>query len=381
MKHHIGLLLPRSVIYPAIAFDIVDGFRSSSDNSSFNNIELQTINISVANNYDAIYAKCEELLFAGVDVVIAYLNPLVAIQLQPLFASAKKILIILDAGYNCISISQLPNIFSISLQSTLCHRLLARLMHQNGHSTAAYVSSFFDSGYSGAYAFNCAAKELGGQITMHHITELNRRDFSLHPLLQHLAVNRNDVVMASFCGDMLQDFLIHTAQSKLAQITDIYLSPFGAEELWLDRSPYCGKDIDAYVPWAAVLQNEENKKFTAALTAKDRVPNIFSLLGWEAAIVAATVCRHTNITDAIENLENLAYESPRGHVTMDKDFHQTDAPLYHVKVIRNDKDTCSLSIIQAMTDIDDQRNKLKEDIIRLNREGTYWYNAYACLDS
>jgi hypothetical protein len=34
-----------------------------------------------------------------------------------------------------------------------------------------------------------------------------------------------------------------------------------------------------------------------------------------------------------------------------------------------------------MNGINEERKKLKEDIIRLNGEGSHWFNAYACLES
>lgn len=119
----------------------------------------------------------------------------------------------------------------------------------------------------------------------------------------------------------------------------------------------------------------------AALATKDRTANLFSLLGWEAAIIADTVLKQENTANAIKELEQFSYESPRGRVMMDNDLHQTYAPVYRSKVVRNTDDACCLSIVGEMNNIDEERKKLQADIIRLNGEGSYWFNAYACLES
>jgi branched-chain amino acid transport system substrate-binding protein len=384
MNKKIGLLLSRSVIYPSIAFDMMDGLRSNLENIGRNDIEIKTESIGLAADDKLIYTACEKLLLEGCSIVTGYLNPTTAEMLAPLFTSAGALLIVLDAGYHFPSSikQQQQHIFYLSLQGALCCRTAAKIAMDDGMKDVAFTCSFYDSGYRSPFAFHQGVNEGNGTITFNHITQLKRSEFTLEPLAAHLKETKVDAVFASFCGDMLQDFFGAAAQGNIFKNHAVYGSSFMGEEQWLEQSLYPGTDIKVCVPWITGLNNAANLHFEEQLKKKNKKANIFSLLGWEVTSMIAETIATENIHDAIKKLEGFAFLSPRGEITIDTDTHQSKAPIYEALVVKNEvSGNCLLKLEGISAHTKEQRAKLETEINAITGPMTSWFNAYACLDS
>jgi branched-chain amino acid transport system substrate-binding protein len=383
MNKTIGLLLPRSVIYPSIAFDILAGLRESLNDAGLTDAEIKTESIGLGADDKMIYSACEALLFQGVSVITGYVNPTSAEKLAPLFTSAGALFISLDAGYHFpTSTKKLSPVFYLSLQGALCVRTITAIALEEGKKNMAYAGSFYDSGYRGPYAFHKSIEEGGGTVTFNLITPLKRADITLKPLENNLKTTEVDAVFASFCGDMLQDFCAAAATDNVFKDHSLYGSSFTGEEQWLAQSLYPGRDIKVCVPWASDFKNDSNIHFTELLKNKNKNVNIFSLLGWEAGMVISKIVAVSDIATAINNLEGFEFNSPRGKVKLDAATHQCYAPVYEAWIKKDDTTgNCKLlsSIESAVTE--EQRIKLEEDINSIAGPTTSWFNAYACLDS
>lgn len=377
----IGLLLPRSVIYPSISFDIVNGLKAGFDDMAVNNIEIKTINIGVGGNYDQIYAHCEQLIFEECKVVVAYINPLAVKKLTQLFRTAGCILIVLDPGYHYASPTIPENIFYLSLQSLLCCRFTADLAVKKGYDKIAYTASFFDAGFSGNYAFDRGIQEAGGSIALHHVTDLSRKNFTLDPVISFIKENPQTGIVASFCGDMMLDFCNALSREPILQQAAVFVSPFAAEEDWLDQIVYCGTDMQTCIAWSRDLENEANDSFKNAMQQKKKAVNVFALLGWEAALFIKQVFAVEDAVNINELLENFVYNSPRGTVRVDALTHHTNAPVYKSIIAKGSNGFCGLTIEEKIDDLGAIRENMLNDHKILNGAGSYWYNAYPCLES
>ena len=139
----IALLMPRSVIYPSMSFDIMDGFKSALKKIGIDDKhEIVTAGIGVGGNNKEIYECCEQLLLNGTDIIIAYVNPLTAEFVQPIFESAGKLLIVLDSGYQFQTTDKkLSNVYFISLEGTLCTRAIVNKAIEEGQNKFAFTAS------------------------------------------------------------------------------------------------------------------------------------------------------------------------------------------------------------------------------------------------
>jgi branched-chain amino acid transport system substrate-binding protein len=382
MTKKIGLLLPKSVIYPAMSFDIMGGLRCGLAEAGAADTEIKVDSIGVAGDDKQIYAACEKLLFDGASVVAGYVNPGSAEKLAPLFAGANALFIALDAGYHLPSLQLQRHIFYLSLQGMLGCRMATHLAMADGLKNMAFTCSFYDSGYRAAFACNSALPDEGGNIMFNHITKLKRNEFTLEPLAEHLAASGAEAVFAAFCGDMLQDFFAVAAAGDVFKGTGLYGSPFVGDEVWLVQSLYPGVDVQVCVPWAMGVDNAANARFMAQLKAKNTNINLFSLLGYEAALVAAAAMGAASTSEAIALLEGQVITSPRGAVTIDAATHQGHAPMYEAVVRRNEATgNCVLTVLRESGDTEELRGKMAADVTALEGPMTSWVNAYGCLDS
>lgn len=374
---NIGLLLPRSVLYPSISFDIIDGLKTGFKKLDFNEVQVTTTSIGVAAKNEDIYASCEQLLFNGTDVIVGYMNPVSAEFVQPLFESAGKTLIVLDSGYHFHSFEgKLPNVYFISLQGSLCSRLIVRKALDEGHHNFAFTCSFYDAGYRSPYAYSIATEEKGASITYNHITPLKKADFSLEPLAQYLENNKGVALLTSFCGDMMEDFFRESTKLESISSCKTYGSGFTAEELWLNKIPYPGYDWSCSIPWSLKIQSPENIEFVTAMeNIKADKANVFSLLGWEAALFIAAMNK--------QSIDGLIINSPRGTVFMNPNTGFSEAPVYYATVTKNEKTgNCHLENIVEVADLEEERERLQQNINAIKDTLTNsWLNAYACLES
>lgn len=374
----IALLLPRSVIYPSMSFDIMDGFKAALKKTDDNEKhEIVTASIGVGGNNKEIYACCEELLLNNTDIIVGYINPSVAEFIQPLFESSEKLLIVLDSGYHFQSSEKkLSNVNFISLEGNLCSRAIVRKAIEEGQNNFAFTCSFYDAGYRSPFTYSTAAEDKGATISYNHITPLQRAEFNLEPLDEYIKHNKDVSIFTSFCGDMAEDFFRESSKMKNIASSKTYGSGFTAEELWLNKIPYPGYNWSCAVAWASNNVNKENEDFLATMNSiKAKKANLFSLLGWEAALFI----QNSNG----QSLDNITIDSPRGKVYMNPETGFSEAPLYYATVTKNEENgNCILENITEVNSLDEERQRLQYHILAVqNTASNSWFNSYACLES
>ncbi|TDW51785.1 amino acid/amide ABC transporter substrate-binding protein (HAAT family) [Flavobacterium sp. 270] len=375
----IALLLTRSVIYPSMSFDIMDGFKSCLKNLGIDGEhEITSSNIGVAGKNEEIYICCEQLLLNDTDIIAAYINPLTAEFIQPLFESAGKLLLVLDSGYHFPNFQEkLSNVYFISLEGNLCSRAIVNKAIQEGQNNFAFICSFYDAGYRPPYTFATAAEDKGAVISYNYVTPLQRADFSLTPLSEYLEQNKEVSLLTSFCGDMADDFFRGAAKENSIVSTKTYGSGFTAEEFWMSKIPYPGYDWSCAIPWSSTSAIEENQEFiTVMQNIKKKKANVFSLLGWEAALFVDAATKGS--------LDNISVNSPRGKVYMNAATGFSEAPLYYATVTKDEETgNCILENVTEVENLNEERKRLHEHILAVQQEPTYnsWFNSYACLES
>lgn len=371
----IALLLPRSVIYPSISFDIMDGFKQALKNIGLEgHHEIVSTGIGVAAKHKEIYERCEQFLLEGTDIIIGYINPLTAEFIHPLFESSGKTLIVLDSGYHFPAFpGKLSNAYFISLQGGLCTRVITHKAIEDGYKNFAFTCSFYDAGYRPSYIYPATIEEKGGEIGFNYVTSLRREDFTLAPLSEYLEQQKETAVLATFCGDMADDFF--RAGNDLVINHSVYGTGFTSDETWLAKMPYPGKDWSSAVAWSKTLKTPENENFVEIMNGiKEGKANLFSLLGWEAALFIAF---------ENENFDEVMISSPRGKVYMNPENRFTEAPVYYATVSKDEiTGNCLLKDVEVASVTESERESLKNNIKYIQSiEANSWLNAYACLES
>lgn len=379
--NNISILIPRSVLYPTIGFDIVDGIRAGLKHTGVEDVKFDIHNIGLATKDGDVFARCEQVLLNGADIVVAYINPSTAEYVHSLFANSGKLLLVLDSGMHLAPVKPLSHAFFISLEGSLCCRVAARLAVEAGKERCAFTCSFFDAGYRGALAFSSSVIHSGGGIHFNHVTALKRSEFDLTPVKEHLSENPSNGLLAAFCGDMAEDFYKHGADLGLFADYTVFASPYMAEEVWLDKIAYPGGNVVTAVTWGRELDNAVNREFIGMMDKPGKA-NIFSVLGWEAGYLLGQVPAGADVSEVLTTWSGIAFDSPRGPVAMNADTGYLETPVYRAEVTRADNGNCRLQVYVPVEFLDEERKLLWKDIESFGSQiNNSWHNAYPCLDS
>lgn len=382
----VGVLLPRSSLYPSLAINLVSGIKTAFKTYGIENIQLQYENIGFGADEADIYAKTEKMLLQDdVILVIAYMDYMEAYKLEPLFAGMNRLLLVLDPGgqiplnWNTTS----PFCYALSLQAALGSRMTGHLAAKEGAVKPVFATSFYEGGYLQCFAYQKGIESGGGQIQSHLVVPFKLEDFSINPLHDMVKQQQPDSILAQFSAEAGALFFKQYTNTGLQNRLKFYSSPFMLEETWLETIEYPFDNIRGYVTWLRNLSNETNLLFLNKIEeTTDNEGNIFSMLGWEAAQFVIAFSRIINnykkISLAQNDLEKLIIESPRGLLMMHADTHHFIAPMYLVEVIKNKKGgTCELKLISEKKSTTEEFEQHVAD----KPEGVFskWTNTYLCI--
>ncbi len=380
----IGILLPRSGVFPTMTFDLVDGFKSALNESGANNYELKTAGIGHGGNNKEIYTAVEQLILNGASIIVGYINPSTVTTLEPLMKASNTLMISLDAGYHLPPSGQTPqNTFTVSLHGTLAARITPLIAAKRGAKKFAFTCSFYDAGYRIPFGLFNGSDENNCQIVFNHTTKLKSSEFTIEPLTSFITNNKDTAIFSATCADMTKDLFEAAAVSSAFIDVPWFASSFTAEETWLSRMTFPNATISVIVPWGRQLNNPENDIFATKMTEKGRTPNLFSLLGWEAGLIVAEAVKHANLSAQITAIKTSSFSTPRGTLHFDPNTLEAITPLYQGTIVRNeDNGTCRLAIEEEIPEniVKMNYNKLRTESALLENGNTSWFNCYGCLD-
>lgn len=375
MSTRIGILLPRSVEYPSISFDILDGLRIHLRQLGLNDISVHTENTGFGEDPEVTHAAAEKLVLShDVDFIIAYATSLNAEQMYSFSTSAGKPILFLDAGMEHFDQPPHRDCYHLTLQGTQACSMLGSAAG-NHFKQVMFACSFLDGGYRGNWFMNEAATKAGATVTGHFVSLYKEEDFSLAILEDIRRRTEGDAaVLTAFTSYLTGFFLNHLKNaSPELKSTPFLCSPFFAEEMQLDISPFPDVNMSTIVPWARTIESAENQVFMDTIKKeKNKTANIFHLLGWEAAMVVQQF-----VTGGAASINGMSFSGPRGTVHFHPETHCAYAPLYEGKIVAGDNGNCRLVLSKALevTEQIHHANYLLKPIGEFSR----WKNNFFCI--
>ena len=381
----IGVLLPRSTYYVGLSFDLFEGFRSSMKALGQEQVKIVTENIGFGTDKQLCYKAAEQLIMhENATIVFAYIGHRMAQVLRPLFQSANRILVVMDAGANIPQEwPDSPNILYHSLHNSFGAWLAAKRAVRDGYTTAGMVTGYYDGGYLQTWSISTGFENAGGTIQFNLATGYTQADFSMEPLKQHLEAYPGNALLSLFSGDYVQWYFRELNATFGDHQLPIYLPPFALEESMLENAVYPGSNTKGIAAWSKQLDNDANRTFMDTIKASGRTPNLFSLLGWESAFIAVRLTEllseHANTVQlAADGILGFTFESPRGKVIFHPGSRNSLAPMYEASITDNGSGMCALHIDTEITGFEEAYEEfLAEPIEEAAISG--WYNSYTCI--
>jgi branched-chain amino acid transport system substrate-binding protein len=372
----VGMLLPRSTDFTAISFDMLDGLRLRLKFDGLDDVRFATENIGFGDNKKDIYAKAEKLLMQDdAEYVVGYLSHANAEMLYPLFETTGKMLIVLDPGMHFPSATPSAQALHISFQGMHASYMSALKAGERG-SDIMMATSFYDGGYRGPWAYGQGVAASGGKIVHNYIGHYKVSEFTIAPFLEGLS-QRNVTRVAACFSTYLSTLFVNAlkAEASLPEL-EFYCSPYMFEEQTMATYNLPGGKFYGYIPWASMLDNEQNHSFTQEVAdKKKKTANLFHLMGWEAGIVIALLQKQGINSLSQDALADLSYDSPRGKVKVHPETQITYAPLYFAEMIQGG--AAPELVIHTQFDVDGAEHKR---MLNDTPEGVSsgWVNQYLC---
>lgn len=380
---NIGILLPRSSYYQSIGFDIYNGLKLGLKHLDRDEVRILTENVGFGADKNTVYRAAERLILEeDCSIVLAYISHRSANLLRPLFMSTNRILIVLDAGVNLPQEwPSTPNIVFHSLHNCLGAWLTGKLAAESGHKVGGMVTGYYDGGYLHTAALTEGFVQHGGKIEFNHATGYKTDDFSMEPLKNLTREDNNTCLLSLFSGDFNEWFLRDIHEIFPENTPPIYKATFALEESMLEKTPYTTNSIRGITSWTKKLNNPENIEFIQTMKDAGFEANLFSLLGWEIALMSTTaidlMLKHKNNGREVTNLlKESSYQTPRGTLKFHNESNTTLSPMYKVEVVDNGLGYNGIEIIDEVPNIEYEYEKMSS--INLNGAISGWYNSYTC---
>ena len=365
---NVGILYPRSGIYPLLGSDLLEGIRAFLSTQGITDPKFTLAQVGFGENEKEVYQQVEKLLtYEKVD-----LDHKLARVLDPLFLATDRLFIVVNPGANYPHNWVPPRTtIYVSLQNSFLSYLTGRMAVEEGDQQGALAVSYYDGGYLHCSSMVEGFMEGGGQIRFNHICSPSPQDFTIEPLIQQIRALDLNACLTLFSDGEALKFLKHFHAADLPTEANIYVSPMMFDEQ-LAGEETSTSSFQGYIPWHSGIDSEANRFFQATIQkVSSREPNLFSLLGWEAGMLLAALSRFNEKKgkNQVEELKKLEFESPRGKALIDPDTQFLLAPIY--KAI-NIKGKISL----------EQRNgdEMWRQFTRMAKDlrASGWNNTYLC---
>jgi len=333
----IGILLPRSTIYPALGANFLAGMQlyfNQAANDTLPAVRLVAEDVGFG-RMQAVAAAQKLLDTDQAALVVGLSNPTLVGMLRGLFQARRAFFLAAGLGENVPRQSaDSAYIFHHSLGAWQGAWALGQWAATHLGRRAAVATSFYDSGYDAPAAFHLGFTAAGGTVTTTQTTHLLANSPALPAVLAEIAATRPDFVYASYCGPAAVDFVRAYAQAGPLARTPLLGGAFLAGEAALPTLGKAALGIKSALGWTPALETAENRAFLAAYAKQTgQVADSLALLGYETAHLAATALAAVagdagRINDLRAALAATAWIGPRGPIAMDAQTHCTNGPLY-----------------------------------------------------
>ncbi len=329
----IGVIVPRSHLRPDLGSSFHNGLALAWDGTSVHGLGLTCIAAEIDVGGAGLSAALSDLL--GVHrpaVIIGMLDARLADTAAQLCAGKAAFI---DCSAGAI-VPSAPSPQRPQLRLTLGHwqsaYALGRWAAREGRK-AAIVSTFYDAGYDGLYAFRLGFEDGGGEVGQAVVIDAPGHALGIDAALAQVAAQAPDVVYASIHDHHAGPFMASWAQGPLHADALLVANPFLVEHAHRHALGAQAEGVVVCSSYDPALDVPANHDVRSRYQQRHgRMPDVFAVLGHDAGtLVAAVLARCSpgaGSSEIMAACAGLEIASPRGRVVMDAHSGSSSAPQY-----------------------------------------------------
>ncbi len=323
----VGLVVPQSGVYAGLGEDMKQGWDLwlQQNGGRFGDYTVETVVADEGETPQTGGAAVQQVLQAdGVDIVVGIVNSAVAINAAPLFAEAKKILVVANAGAAAVTgANGNPYVWRSSFQNAQIAAAMGT--HLGGEAVAGgvfVIAPDYAAGDEVISGFTTAYEAAGGTIAG-TVKPPFGTTTDYQPFLTQIQQSGAGATFCFFSGAEALSFVTQYEQFGLKATTPLYGSGFLTEGDVLQRQGASAVGVQTTLHYSNALDNPANTAFVEAYQAAyGEPPTVFALQTWDAANVLnraladATALDGDTVSAALGGIGTVD-DSPRGPWTFE----------------------------------------------------------------
>lgn len=373
----VGLLVSKSLIYPEISFDFMNGLRLAIGND--NNIEFVIESIDFGAKESIIVEKAQKILFEQqLHCIIALGGQLLTKTLSGVASASHVPVIIADTGGDMYTENNNPWVFLNSTALWKDSFLMGNLIQEKEHKNIGVISSFYDSGYKMIHAFT-EALEITPAFT--YITAYDAVPQEAEELTNQIITHRPDAIFVVLSHEYASRFLTYYKSINSEEPCTLYATSTFSSEAILEEAA-SDISITTITSWSAELDKKENKSFASTYLERFyKEASIFSVLGYECGkalslSIETLSAENPSPKMLADALRNVNFEGPRSTFNFKGNLQHHEPKHWLVEVNYKDK-KYTTEIIKEINVASEKETALLDKTKVLQDAG--WSNPYLCI--
>ena len=369
----IGVLIPRSTLYPSLGDSFVAGLKLAFTNSDPVDWVVEDVGFTPG----WVLEKCRRLVeVIKVDVVVAAVNAEMEGQLAPLIEKAGVPLILCPVGAR-VHQPRIANpqgiINSLNYWQSCC--AMGSWAAEHLGRKAMIALSMHESGYDAHYAFRLGFEASGGSILASRVTDAPYYPGGPAAFMTEAKALESDLIFACYSGHQGLAFLRTYRASEMANTVPLAASAFLVDDSMLAPLGEDAHGIRSCFSWAASLPTAANETFVRAYRERTRnMPDIFSMHGYETGLLVAGALDAGGVRGLRGALQRAAFESPRGRWEVDSQTGCSRTPHY-LREVERQRGMETNHVVGELPPADESHDQVTA-LQAGTRSG--WINTYLC---
>ena len=324
-KVRVGFMLPYTGTYAQLGTAIENGFRLAlaAQGGQLGGRDVEFFSVDDESNPAKATDNANKIITRDkVDVVVGTVHSGVAMGLIKVARETGTLVLIPNAGANAAT-GELcaPNVFRTSFSNWQPTHPLGRVMVENGHKNAVFITWKYAAGEQALASFAEGYQAAGGNVVKEMFVPFPNVEFQA--LLTEIAALKPDAVACFFAGGGAVKFVKDYAAAGLKETIPLYGSGFLTEGV-LEAQGDAADGLLTTLHYADSLDNAANRAFRAAYREAYGVEaDVYAVQGYDTALLLIQALEKSggDISDqdaVIAAMEGAVIDSPRGQWTMSR---------------------------------------------------------------
>ena len=377
MELKIGVLLPRSDMFPTLAMDFLNGLKLSLKNyGSHINSKFLVESTGTAADENLLKTAEKMILQEDIDLAISFCSIHILEEFENIFTANKRPLIHIDLGGSVIKKAHnSPYVLHHTLNIWQSAYAAGKYAAKHLGKKAFIAASIYDGGYQISESLLRGLEEEGGIIVGQYVGPMDYKSETFDAMFSKIEEVQPEVIFCVFSHKEGVKIFNKLAKSNLNGTIPFMAIPLMTDET-SNTENYKIENVHSIASWAFDDENPQMQDFIKSyVDAHEEKPTIISLMGYEVGLtLALCVSSEGKITKKLtEAVQNKNISTPRG-ILKYNGSNESQVESFKLRKFQFNKTSYHNIVIETLD------ASFSENLYEVYEERAYtgWKNPYIC---